>query len=88
MKPKTISFYQEHKTERTLEALRDLSSPRAQVIRSGQSTRIPGRDVVKGDLLILSEGDRVPVDARVLFSTNLMTDESLLTGVRSSAKNR
>jgi Ca2+-transporting ATPase len=75
-----ISFYQEHKTERTLEALRDLSSPRAQVIRSGQSTRIPGRDVVKGDLLILSEGDRVPADARVLSSTNLMTDESLLTG--------
>ena len=75
-----ISLYQEHKTERTLEALRDLSSPRAQVIRSGQSTRIPGRDVVKGDLLILSEGDRVPADARVLSSTNLMTDESFLTG--------
>ena len=75
-----ISFYQEHKTERTLEALRDLSSPRAQVIRAGQLTRIPGRDVVQGDLLLLSEGDRVPADARVLSSTNLLTDESLLTG--------
>jgi len=75
-----ISFYQEHKTERTLEALRDLSSPRAQVIRAGQLTRIPGREVVKGDLIVLAEGDRVPADARVLSSTNLMTDESLLTG--------
>jgi P-type Ca2+ transporter type 2C len=75
-----ISFYQEHKTERTLEALRDLSSPRALVIRSGKPTRIPGREVVKGDLIVLSEGDRVPADARVLSSTNLSTDESLLTG--------
>ncbi|HEV2400232.1 MAG TPA: cation-translocating P-type ATPase [Candidatus Sulfotelmatobacter sp.] len=75
-----ISFYQEHKTERTLEALRDLSSPRALVIRDGRSTRIPGREVVNGDLIILAEGDRVPADARVLSSTNLSADESLLTG--------
>ncbi len=75
-----ISFYQEHKTERTLEALRDLSSPRALVIRGGQSKRIPGREVVRGDLIVLAEGDRVPADARVLSSTNLSTDESLLTG--------
>ena len=75
-----ISFYQEHKTERTLEALRDLSSPRALIIREGRSTRIPGREVVRGDLIILAEGDRVPADARVLSSTNLSTDESLLTG--------
>jgi P-type Ca2+ transporter type 2C len=50
------------------------------VIRSGKPTRIPGREVVKGDLIVLSEGDRVPADARVLSSTNLSTDESLLTG--------
>lgn len=81
-----ISFYQEHKTERTLEALRDLSSPRALVIRGGRSVRIPGREVVKGDLIILAEGDRVPADARVLSSTNLTTDESLLTGESVSVK--
>lgn len=75
-----ISLYQAHKTERTLEALRDLSSPRALVIRGGKPTRIPGREVVKGDLIVLSEGDRVPADARVLSSSNLWTDESLLTG--------
>ena len=75
-----ISFYQEHKTERTLEALRDLSSPRALVIRDGKPVRIPGREVVNEDVIVLAEGDRVPADARVLSSTNLSTDESLLTG--------
>ena len=84
-----ISFYQERKTERTLEALRDLSSPRALVVRGGKPIRIPGREVVKGDFMILSEGDRVSADARVISVTNLSTDESLLTGesvpVRKSA---
>jgi Ca2+-transporting ATPase len=75
-----ISFYQEQKTERTLEALRDLTSPRALVIRGGMPVRIPGREVVRGDLIILSEGDRVPADARVLEATHLSADESLLTG--------
>jgi Ca2+-transporting ATPase len=84
-----ISFYQEHKTERTLEALRDLSSPRALVIRDGKPARIPGREVVKGDVVVLSEGDRTPADSRVISCLNLSCDESLLTGesvpVRKSA---
>lgn len=75
-----ITLYQERKTERALEALRDLSSPRALVIRDGQRQRIAGRDVVRDDLLVLAEGDRVPADAVVLSCTNLSTDESLLTG--------
>jgi len=75
-----ISFYQEHKTERTLEALRDLSSPRALVVRDGKPMRIPGREVVKGDVVVLSEGDRVPADSRVISCVNLSSDESLLTG--------
>jgi Ca2+-transporting ATPase len=75
-----ISLYQTQKTERALEALRDLSSPRALVIRDGRERRIAGREVVQGDLLVLSEGDRVPADAVVLRSTNLRVDESLLTG--------
>jgi Ca2+-transporting ATPase len=75
-----ISFVQQYKTERALAALRDLSSPRALVIRSGEQQRIPGRDVVQGDLLVLSEGDRVAADAALLSGTNLATDESLLTG--------
>ena len=75
-----VTLYQERKTERALEALRDLSSPRALVIRDGQRRRIAGREVVRDDLLVLAEGDRIPADAVVLSCTNLSTDESLLTG--------
>lgn len=75
-----ITFYQERRTERALEALRDLSSPRALVIRDGVQKRIPGREVVKGDSIILAEGDRVPADALILSCVNLVADESLLTG--------
>jgi P-type Ca2+ transporter type 2C len=75
-----IELYQEQKTERALEALRDLSSPRALVIRDGEQQRIAGREVVPDDIVLLSEGDRVPADAMVLEATNLSADESLLTG--------
>jgi Ca2+-transporting ATPase len=75
-----ISIYQEHKTERALAALRDLSSPRALVIRDGQRVRIPGREVVRGDVVLLAEGDRVPADAVLVDSVNLSVDESTLTG--------
>jgi len=76
----TITIVQEQRTERAVEALRDLSSPRALVIRDGQEVRIAGREVARGDLLVLLEGDRVAADAVVLESTNLSADESLLTG--------
>jgi Ca2+-transporting ATPase len=75
-----IELYQETKTERTLQALRDLASPRALVIRDGRRKRIAGREVVRGDLLVLSEGDRVAADALVVSAVNLTCDESLLTG--------
>ena len=75
-----INLYQEQKTERSLEALRDLSSPRALVIRDGERQRIAGREVVQGDLIVVEEGDRVPADAILLWSTHLTIDESLLTG--------
>ena len=75
-----ITVYQEQKTERALEALRNLSSPRALVIRDGRPVRIAGRDVVRGDFLFVSEGDRIAADALLHSSTNLSVDESLLTG--------
>ncbi|TFG89843.1 MAG: ATPase, partial [Candidatus Atribacteria bacterium] len=75
-----IEFYQEKKTEKALDALKDLASPRALVIRDGDEIRIAGRDVVTGDIVMLQEGDRVPADAIVLQSVNLAADESLLTG--------
>ena len=75
-----ITLWQGLRTERALAALRDLSSPRALVLRDGQRQRIAGREVVRGDLLLLVEGDRVAADARVLSANDLRTDESLLTG--------
>lgn len=81
-----IEFYQERKTEKALDALKDLASPRALVIREGAEKRIAGRDVVTDDLVILQEGDRVPADATVLYSVNLMADESLLTGESVSVR--
>jgi len=75
-----IEIYQEHKTENALAALRDLSSPRALVLRDGQRVRIVGRDVVCGDLVLLAEGDRVPADAVLLKGMNVFVDESALTG--------
>ena len=75
-----ITLFQEQKTERALEALRDLSSPRALVIRDGQRRRIPGREVARGDIVCLAEGDRIPADSVLLSGTNVQADESLLTG--------
>jgi Ca2+-transporting ATPase len=75
-----VTLYQEHRTERALDRLRDLASPRALVIRDGRQSRIPGREVVPDDLVLLAEGDRVPADAVLLSATNLSVDESLLTG--------
>src|SRR5476651_2093721 len=69
-----ITLYQERKTERALEALRDLSSPRDLVVRSGQRKRIAGREVVRDDLIVLAEGDRVPADAVVVSCNNISTD--------------
>lgn len=60
--------------------MRDLTSPRALVIRGGESTRIAGREVVRGDLVVLGEGDRIPADVLLIQSSDLQTDESLLTG--------
>ncbi|MFV8753048.1 cation-translocating P-type ATPase [Nannocystaceae bacterium ST9] len=76
----TITIVQERRTERALDALRDLSSPRALVLRDGVHRRIAGREVVRGDLVVLSEGDRVPADALLRRGINLSTDESALTG--------
>ena len=75
-----ITIIQERRTERALDALRDLSSPRALVIRDGAQRRIPGREVVRGDLVVLAEGDRVPADGVLRRGLNLSADESLLTG--------
>lgn len=75
-----ISVYQERKSKKALDALRDLSSPRALVIRDGVEKRLSAGQIVPGDLIVLHEGDRVPADGYILESMNLNVDESLLTG--------
>jgi len=81
-----ITIYQEGKAERAIDALRSFSSPRALVIRSGRQQRIPGREVVCGDTLILREGDRVPADCFLLWGENVLCDESLLTGESAAVR--
>jgi Ca2+-transporting ATPase len=75
-----ITFCQERKSERALDALKTLSSPRALVIRNSKQRRIPGREVVREDIFILREGDRIPADGNILVCSNLLVDESMLTG--------
>ncbi len=75
-----LTLHQEGRSERALEALRDLSAPRALVVRDGQPRRIAGSELVQGDLLLLAEGDRVAADAILLEGSSLRLDESLLTG--------
>jgi Ca2+-transporting ATPase len=74
------TFVQKRRTERSLDALRDLSCPRALVMRDGRQERIAGRELVVGDIVLLAEGDRVPADITLLTVSNLVVDESMLTG--------
>lgn len=75
-----ITFYQERKTEKALQSLRSLSSPRAVVIRDGVEKRVPGKEVVPGDIVVLKEGDRIPADGVIITCVNLFVDESMITG--------
>lgn len=75
-----ISFVQQRRSEKSLDALRDLSSPRALVLRDGQPRTIAARDLVVGDMVLLDEGDRVPADMQLVQASNFAVDESLLTG--------
>ena len=81
-----LTLYQERKTENALEALRDLSSPRALVIRNGVQKRISGREIVRDDIIIIREGDRVPADAVMLWGINVTADESILSGESVSVR--
>lgn len=75
-----ITYVQKRRSEQSLDALRDMSSPRALVVRDGQPQRVAGRELVVGDMVLLAEGDRVPADLELFEASNLSIDESLLTG--------
>lgn len=76
----TLDVVQEYRAERTLEALRDLSQPTARVLRAGAVRRLPSDQLVRGDWVLVAEGERVPADSRVRSGAGLLVDESLLTG--------
>lgn len=82
----SLTLYQEYKSEKALASLKDLSSPRALVLREGLESRIPAKDLVPEDIIVLHEGDRIPADSIVLESNNFTIDESLLTGESFAVK--
>jgi P-type Ca2+ transporter type 2C len=73
-------FVQEYRAEKAIEAMKKLTAPRARVIRDGEETIIPAREIVPGDILILESGDHVPADARVIEAIELKASEAVLTG--------
>lgn len=75
-----IGFVQEYRSEKAMEALKKLTSPKARVVREGREVQIPARELVPGDILLLEAGDRIPADARLLEVVDLSIDESVLTG--------
>lgn len=75
-----LGFWQEYRTERTLQSLRDLSAPQANVFRDKKAQKIDAAKIVRGDLLIVNAGDKIPADALLLDGVSVESDESLLTG--------
>ncbi|MBI4296605.1 MAG: HAD-IC family P-type ATPase, partial [Chloroflexi bacterium] len=75
-----LGFIQEYRAERSMEALQKMAAPTATVLRDGQETDVPARELVPGDVLIIRTGDRVPADARLIEAVNLRTEEAPLTG--------
>ena len=75
-----MGFIQEYRTEKTLDALKNMAAPHARVVRGGSVRTIPAAEVVPGDLIVFEAGDRIPSDAAIVECSELQMDESLLTG--------
>ncbi len=75
-----LGFAQEHRAEKALEALKKMTAPTALVLRDGKETQIRARDIVPGDILLFSTGDKIAADARIIEAINLKVDEAPLTG--------
>jgi len=75
-----LGFYQEYRAEKSLRALKELSAPTARVVRNGEILRVPARELVRGDLVLLESGDRVPADIRLVAASELAVEEAALTG--------
>ncbi|HNO31638.1 MAG TPA: cation-translocating P-type ATPase, partial [Anaerolineales bacterium] len=75
-----LGFVQEYRAERAIEALKQMAAPTATVLRDREEIKVPAKDLVPGDVVILHTGDRVPADARLLEAINLQVEEAALTG--------
>ncbi|MCC2251919.1 calcium-translocating P-type ATPase, SERCA-type [Virgibacillus sp. AGTR] len=75
-----IGYFQEQKAEKSLEKLKELSAPMANVLRNQKWSKIPSKQVVVGDVVRVASGDRIPADIRIVQSSSLETEESALTG--------
>jgi Ca2+-transporting ATPase len=75
-----LSFVQEYRAERAMEALSRMAAPTASVLRDNKEVEVPARELVPGDIVLLRTGDRIPADARVIEAVNLKADEASLTG--------
>ncbi|MCL4272474.1 MAG: cation-translocating P-type ATPase [Anaerolineales bacterium] len=75
-----LGFFQEYRAERAIEALREMAAPTASVLRDGEEIKIPARELVPGDVVLLHTGDRIPADGRLLDAINLQIEEAALTG--------
>ncbi len=75
-----LGFFQEYKAEKTIQALKELASPKVNVIRGGEEREIPSKEVVPGDVMLLKTGDKISADGRLIESVNLKVNEASLTG--------
>ncbi|WP_156290399.1 calcium-translocating P-type ATPase, SERCA-type [Oceanobacillus salinisoli] len=75
-----IGYFQEQKAEKSLEKLKELSAPMANVLRDGKWEKIPSKEIVVGDIVRMNSGDRIPADVRIIKSNSMETEESALTG--------
>lgn len=75
-----LGFVQEFKTEKSLEALQELAAPTCKVIRDGSLKVITSRELTLGDVVVVEAGDRIPADGKFIDASNMVVDESLLTG--------
>lgn len=75
-----IGFFQEARAEKAMEALKQMSAPKAKVRRAGKTELVPAKEIVPGDILILESGDKIPADSRVIEASSLKVNEAILTG--------
>ena len=75
-----LGFIQEYRAEQAIEALQEMAAPTARVLRDGEEYVVPARELVPGDIVVLSVGDRIPADLRLIEAVNLQADEAPLTG--------